>query len=278
MIKAISKPLPKELTSYDLLKALAIILMVIDHTGHHFYPDDMWFRVIGRLCLPIWFFLIGYAKTTEIPNKLWAGGIIVTMSAIFSGQYLLPLNILFTIIVLRIMRASVVLRCFYSADGMRGIFLILVFLTFPTAILFEYGSITMLFVLIGYALRNKDELAKDIDLQYIKIFAALSFLAFYILQGINLPHISEAQALFMFAGFTVIGFMLWNFRPAKYVDADRYIAPSIIKVIQFMGRRTLEIYIGHILIFRAVCMYLYPDQYGFFDWNYIPHSVISAFI
>ncbi len=273
-----TKELPKGLTSYDIIKALAIILMVTDHVGHHFYPDEMWFRVVGRLCLPIWFFLIGYAKTTEVPKKFWAGGVIVTMSAVFSGQFLLPLNILFTIIALRMLRQKAAQACFYSADGMRGMFLILVFMTFPTSVIVEYGTSAMLFVLLGYALRNKDEVTKKIESQYLKIFAAASFFIFYLIQGVSLPYLSPDQAFFMFVGFSLIGFMLWNFKPAVYLDADRYMAPSIIKVVQFLGRRTLEIYIAHVLLFRAICMYLYPDKYGFFEWNYIPSSVISAFI
>ncbi len=48
-----NKILPRDLTSYDLLKTLAVILMIIDHVGHHFFPDEMWFRVVGRLCVPI---------------------------------------------------------------------------------------------------------------------------------------------------------------------------------------------------------------------------------
>ncbi len=271
------KTLPKELTSYDLIKALAIILMIVDHVGHHFYPDEMWFRVVGRLCLPIWFFLIGYAKTTEIPKKLWIGAGVVAASAIISGQFLLPLNILFTIIVLRLLRGATVAGCFYSLDGMRGMFLILAFLIYPTSVLFEYGTGAMFFVLIGYYLRNKNTINKDIDPKYVKIFAALSLLLFYVVQGINLPYILPEQTVFMFVGFAFIGFMLWNFKPVIYTKADKYIAPSVIKFIQFLGRRTLEIYVAHILLFRAICMYLYPDKYGFLDWNYVPSSVISMF-
>ncbi len=278
MIKVLPANLPNELTSYDLLKAFAVILMIIDHVGHHFYPDEMWFRVIGRLCIPIWFFLIGYAKTTEIPKRLWIGGAIVAVSAIISGQYLLPLNILFTIIILRIFRRSIVLRSFYSVDGLRGIFLVLLFLTLPSAVLFEYGSIAMLFVLIGYIVRNKEEIYEKIEPQYLKIFAGASFFAFFFIQGALLPEVSGYQALFMLAGFFIIGFVLWNFRAAVYIDADKHMALSLIRILQFMGRRTLEIYVVHILIFRAIAMYLYPDEYGFLDWNYVPSSVVSMFM
>ncbi len=252
--------------------------MVIDHVGHFFYPDEMWFRVLGRLCIPIWFFLIGYAKTTEITKGLWIGGVTIAISGIISGQFLLPLNILFTIIIFRYIRQGTVMRSFYSADGLRGMYLILLFLTLPSAILFEYGTSAMLFVLIGYMVRNKDDVQKNIQIQYLNIFAAISFFTFFIIQGAILPSLSIEQALVMFIGFVLIGFMLWNFRPAIYIDADRHMARSLIRLIQFMGRRTLEIYVAHILIFRCLAMYLYPDIYGFMDWSYIPSNSVSMFI
>ncbi len=278
MIKILPSHLPKELTSYDLLKALALILMIIDHVGHHFYPDEMWFRIIGRLCIPIWFFLIGYAKTTEITKSLWVGGVIVAISAIISGQFLLPLNILFTIIIFRYIRQGTVMRSFYSPDGLRGMYFILLLLTLPSAVLFEYGTSAMLFVLIGYMVRNKEEVQKNIEPQYLNIFFIVSFLTFFIIEAVSLPSLSGQQALVMFIGFALVGFMLWRFKPAIYIDADRHMARSIIRLLQFVGRRTLEIYVVHIVIFRGIAMYLYPDRYGFMNWSYIPQSSVAMFM
>lgn len=272
------KVLPKELTSYDLLKALAIVLMVIDHVGHHFYPDEMWLRILGRLCVPIWFFLAGYARTTELPIRLWVGGLIVVASAIVAGQFLLPLNILFSILVVRFARQTLVGHSLHSPDALRGMYLILLFLTFPTAILFEYGTISMLFVLMGYIVRNKEEVYERVEAQYVKIFIVVSFLSFFFIEGVNLPAVSSVQAFVMFFGFVGVGLTLWNFRAVVYVDAAHHMAPSLIKVIQFMGRRTLEIYVVHIIVFRAVCMVLYPDKYVFMAWHFVPSSLIQMFM
>lgn len=272
------KILPKELTSYDLLKALAIILMVIDHVGHHFYPDEMWFRVIGRLCIPIWFFLIGYAKTTELPRRFWIGGLIVAVSGVVAGQYLLPLNILFTILVFRYSRQGFVRNGLRSPDALRGMFFIILLSTWPTAVLFEYGTIAVLFVLIGYIMRNKEAVYQNIEPQYVKIFMVVSFLSFFFVEGVNLPAVSSPQAWFMFFGFSGVGLILWNFKPVVYVNAPRHMAPSIIRLLQFLGRRTLEIYVVHIVIFRGIAMVLYPDKYKFMDWHFVPSSVISMFI
>lgn len=272
-----TKTLPKELTSHDLLKALALILMICDHVGHHFYPDEMWLRVLGRLCLPIWFFLIGYANSAHLSKSLWIGGVFVAVSAVIAGQYILPLNILFTILALRYFRKSAVLRTFHSAETMRGMFFILLFLYFPTQILFEYGALAMLMVLFGFMVRNKEQLSERIAQKYMLMFAGASFLTFYVALGVALPSVSDMQALFMFVGFAVLAIGLWHFKPVVFPQARGFMAGSFIALFQFMGRRTLEIYVAHILIFRGIAMVLYPDTYGFMQWSIAPPGMLAIF-
>ncbi len=273
-----NKVLPKDLTSYDLLKAAAIILMIIDHVGHHFYPEEMWFRIIGRLCVPIWFFLVGFARENELSKRLWVGGVIVAVSSVVAGQYLFPLNILFSILIMRYIRPGLVRNGLHSPDALRGVFLIIVCSSLPSAILFEYGTISMLFVLFGYIVRNKDEVYKRIEPQYIKIFSVVSFFTFFLMEGMSLPSVSLTQAFVMFCGFVAVGFTLWNFRPAVYVDAPDQMAPSLIKVIQLIGRRTLEVYVIHIVLFRIIAIFIYEDKYIFMNWHYAPASLVQMFI
>ncbi len=54
------------------LKVIAIIAMTVDHVGAFLYPDDLWFRIVGRLTIPIIAFLIveGYHHTTNIKRYL----------------------------------------------------------------------------------------------------------------------------------------------------------------------------------------------------------------
>lgn len=276
--------LPRELTTYDLLKTAAVLLMLVDHVGHHFFPfsvdnpEHVWFRIIGRFCVPMWFFLVGYARTTEISKTLVAGAVIILASAAVSGQYLLPLNILFSIGLLRYLRHATAIRAFGSAEGLRGIFLILLFLAYPTAAVFEYGTLGMLFVLVGYAVRNWEIVSAQVKPVYLRLFAVLSFFVFFLYQGIFLPHLLLPHAAVLMAGGAVIGLILWNFKGMPLPNLTQRLPNFLVFPLRIMGRYTLEIYVLHILFFRAICMVWYPDLYGFMEWKWVPMGLISAFV
>lgn len=278
------KNLPRELTTYDLLKTAAVLLMLVDHVGHHFFPfslenpEYIWFRIIGRFCVPMWFFLVGYARTTEISKTLIAGGVIILASAIVSGQYFLPLNILFSIALLRYLRHRTVIRAFNRPEGLRGVFLILLFLAYPTAAMFEYGTLGMMFVLVGYAVRNWDVVSLRVQPVYLRMMAATSFLVFFLYQGAFLPYLLLSHAAILVAGGAVVGFMLWNFKGVPLPRLTQKLPHVLSFPLKVMGRYTLEIYVLHILLFRAICMAWYPDQYSFMEWKWVPMGLISAFV
>src|SRR5262245_51986648 len=97
-----AKTLPKDLTSYDLLKAEAVIIMIVDHIGFYFYPDQLWYRAVGRIGFPIWFFLVGYAQSRDISPKLVGGALILLVANMFAGMSIFPMNALVTIMLMRL--------------------------------------------------------------------------------------------------------------------------------------------------------------------------------
>ena len=61
-------------TTIDVLKLVAVVLMLADHIGLYVF-DNEWLRVAGRPVAVIFGFLIGYAATTRVPPVWIALGI-----------------------------------------------------------------------------------------------------------------------------------------------------------------------------------------------------------
>jgi hypothetical protein len=52
----------------DLLKLLALATMLVDHIGYMYFPNEILFRIIGRLAFPIFAYQIalGYSRTSNL--------------------------------------------------------------------------------------------------------------------------------------------------------------------------------------------------------------------
>ena len=271
----ISARYPRELTSYDFLKAAAVILMVVDHAGFYLYDDETWMRVIGRLCVPIWFFLIGYARTAEIPRVIWVGAVLVSASCVISGIYILPLNILFSIIIARLLRQEMASHALHNAETLRGMYLILVLAYLPTSILFEYGTLGFLFVVMGFMARNWEEVSQRIAKRYLILYVAMSFAAYWVFQGAIAPEISALQILFLTAGLFLVALILMRFRLVTFPKLTRAIGP-LAGIVRILGRRTLEIYVLHIVMLRVAAAYLFPEKFPFMELKIISENVLKA--
>lgn len=89
------------------LKLIAIITMLIDHTGYALFPDLIILRIIGRLSFPIFMFLIaeGYIYTRSVNQYMIRLGVFALLSEIpfdlaFHGEILefQNQNIFFTLL------------------------------------------------------------------------------------------------------------------------------------------------------------------------------------
>jgi non-ribosomal peptide synthetase-like protein len=93
---------PHVVDNTDWLKAAAILLVLIDHFGYFFMENDLWWSVLGRFAAPIFFFLVGYAKSRSIPLH-WIGlGVFLTLldSSNADWEWVAP-NILLSFVLIR---------------------------------------------------------------------------------------------------------------------------------------------------------------------------------
>ena len=59
------------------------------------------------------------------------------------------------------------------------------------------------------------------------------------------------------------------FRPAEFETAKNRVSALMVLPLQVMGRYTLEIYVLHLLAFKAVAAYYGYQNHGFFEWAWI---------
>ena len=67
-----------------MLKIIAMVSMVFDHTGDVFFPEMQWMRIVGRLAMPIFSFCIaeGYVHTRDRKKYLLRMGIFALVSEV----------------------------------------------------------------------------------------------------------------------------------------------------------------------------------------------------
>ncbi|MEC8664043.1 MAG: TraX family protein [Pseudomonadota bacterium] len=259
MTEAIKSKLPTSITSYDLLKAFAVIIMICDHIGFYFYPDDMWWRAIGRIGFPVWFFLIGYAHSREITKSLLIGSVILLVTAVIFGMYVFPLSALVTIICLRLVIDRVGRGALSSMQAMAGLMIGCVLIALPTGILVEYGTMALAFAVFGYMVRARQD-GRDVSMDMQVMCMMLATMSFVLVQHFTFKF-SEPQLYFVGIGTLGVMLILFFFSKIEFSKLTNVLPQSFKVLIQFLGRRTLEIYVAHLVLFRVAGLILDPERF-----------------
>ncbi len=251
------KPLPRDITSYDLLKAFALLLMIVDHLGYFFFPENDWLRAVGRLSAPIWLFLVGYANSRDFSPRMWIAIIIVTFSAMAAGGEVFPLTILATILACRALIDPLMRVMRRHPEALLPFFAILLCLEPVVSPYVEYGAYAMAFVIFGYAARHRGE-EPYLDARFftIALLASVFFglLQVYLYFGNAFDTVHKAAAM---AGMMALGWGLSRFRPLEFPRLTAALPGFLTGLVQLCGRRTLEIYVAHMVLFRLIA-YAWP--------------------
>jgi len=235
-------------TTYDLLKFLAITIMIIDHIGGFFIKDELMWRAVGRLCVPIWLFFVGYAGTHKIDKELLIFAIMLLALDIITFNPILPTNILFSIIACRL-----VIKYIDSKEWQKyqSFFYFLPFflVTIPTLLMFEYGSQALAFALFGYLVKTQ---GKSIDTKIIATLATVFFLTIQLSDY----DFNILEQITLISGTILITIILYNFtiKPLN-INNNNYMK----RIIMFLGRNSLYIYFIHFVLFVLIEYYLHPE-------------------
>jgi hypothetical protein len=242
--------------------------MLCDHIGAFFFPEQTWWRVIGRMGFPAWFFLAGYSRGREISQTLWIGAAMVIFGNFVFGQYMFPANALVSFICIRLFIAHFYKHIFARLEFLLYATVICLILSIPTNFIFEYGTLVFLLAMFGYAVRNKDTL--NINKEITFVFSFVVMMSVVAIQIITF-RFNQAQSIACLVEMAVIGIILYNFKSCEYLTLTEKIPSAVTKAIQWGGRYTLEIYVIHLLIIKAYLLYADYGHYNWFSPTYFPN-------
>ncbi len=253
--------------------------MVVDHVGVYFFPGEYYYRFVGRFSFPIFFFLIGYtyqglrsgspadrntwknyyAKLPMPLQKLldffWAFTIkfdlllcllLITLINYVLVQEIFPLNILFTVIVCRVV--LYLLDKYHLLENWLIVsWFLLALLHVPLLFVYEYGSVAILISMVGYLIRqNRRGEIKALT------FIFLSYLSYCASQMIFFPATFN-YLVSLYTGIAVLFVLLSDYKFQK-----TYFPPNITVVnyaVMFISRYSLYVYTAHLLVFKVTAKY-----------------------
>lgn len=243
------KTLPRGLTSYDLFKTAALLLMMADHVGYFFYPEELWFRVFGRMCVPIWLFLVGYARSRDMGPQMWLGIALLVVTDLVVGRDILPVTILLTMIIIRAVIDRIGQVTLARRDSYGVVVFLVVMLTLPTMIVSEYGAQALLLALFGYYVRAEQDGDARAAGSFMWLHMTASLMVYVIFQYFSFLF-PEPQFIVMAAGTAAVMLALRYFRLFIFAGTDRGILYILGTPFRFIGRHTLFLYVGHLVAIK----------------------------
>ena len=143
----------------DWLKIIAILLMIIDHIGVVFFPEQPVWRIIGRLAFPLFAYqlAVGFQYTRDRKRQLTY---LMIFAMVSQSPYMMAIGVTLENLSLNVFFTFVLSYAFMMLWAMKkrvtfAIALALLFLTLPAV---DYGIYGILLPVGFYLLRNHPSL------------------------------------------------------------------------------------------------------------------------
>ncbi len=246
----------RDINSYDVAKFIAIIAMIIDHIGHFFWPENYWLRAIGRAAFPIFFFLIGYSKSYGTSWNLLALGAIITLhKGMMLGAYL-PMDVLISIFIVRIVMNQLEKRELLSGANLYVVMAVTLFWHIGMMALTAFGALGLLFAICGYLKRlDNDGIAQSNFIPCLAITLVVNL----ILQSALWDGTADFEAVknYFIAIFSAVSVGLWFYiKKFKVSACDKLPAKELVL---FVSRNALFVYWLHFMLFVTLSALLIPQ-------------------
>lgn len=243
----------------DWLKTFAIILVAIDHTGYFFIEDAQWWSVFGRMAAPVFFFLMGYARSRTIPLRwIWLGVILTLLDSWNTDWEWVAPNILFSLAFIRVSRPFV--KSWLERYGWAAfaVFVAILLASLPIAAeMVDYGAEGWLWALFGLCQRmyvderaisnvgHTDSIPVTSMQMVTQNWDRMRLLACFIA---SLIYVWQEQLEFLFSDIqlvaVILGVGVLSRALYMFVRGPSRLQPreSIARSLRWLGRHTLEIY------------------------------------
>lgn len=241
---------PPPVTSTDALKALALALILVDHVGHYLANDWPILRAVGRLGVPVFFFLIGFAKSRDIPWAWLVLGVVLTGVDFLwlRGFEGLQLNILFNFAAIRLALPMIERHAFNPHWRLPVLVFGLAALIPVLNPILEYGTEGWLFAMLGLLCRQRvgnPAARREIECVAAAIFA---FGVYGLVETIDYSF-SVLHSGILMIGLLAVALLLLTF---KRRVLEWQPGPGIGALLRFSGRHSLEIYAAQIILLAAL--------------------------
>ncbi len=244
----------------DWLKTAAIVLVAVGHFGYFFIEDADWWSVFGRMAAPVFFFLMGYARSRTIPLRwIWLGVLLTLLDSWNTDWTWVAPNILFSMALIRLARPYVKIFIQHYGWVAFAVLVSTLFAVLPIAAnIVDYGAEGWLWALFGLFQRMyvDGKSATDVDgtaqspetpvhamtqnLGLKRLLACLVAAVVYVWQEQMEFSFSQVQlaAVILGVGVLSLGLCLFQRGPSRIQPPE-----SIAGALRYLGRHTLEIYV-----------------------------------
>lgn len=252
----------------DWLKAAAIILVAVDHFGHFFIENNVWWSAFGRLAAPPFFFLMGYAQTRTVPvSWIWLGVILTLLESWNANWTWVTPNIFLSFVLIRLARPYVeVLLRRYGWIALAFLVLALLAAVPIAGPIADYGAEGWLWALLGLCQRMYVDAGSAADaaqgseppacpmagnVGHMRLLACLVAVAAYIWQEQREYSFPQAHFAVFVVGVGILSLIMCLFK-----RGPSYVQPPVAAagVLGFIGRRTLEIYAIQLAGFEIITL------------------------
>jgi hypothetical protein len=252
---ALPRSSARAVTTIDAWKLAGVVFFLVDHYGLFFDSGDNWWRLFGRLASPIFFFLIGFARSRTVPLSWLFFGAVLTAADYLTSQGLhdTTVNILINFALLRLALPTIEAHAMPYPARLAALTAVSIAVIPSLDPILEYGGEGWLWTLFGLSHRLLLERG-GADAFWRRDALALAAAGAYVVREISDYGFDLFQALLLAVMIGRLVALLLEFRRA---ELDWRPPRPLADLLAFAGSRSLEIY-ALSLLFMQILAYAGP--------------------